>query len=145
MDAEIVKKHLAEVNEQLGQLDEERDVLVSLVRGYEGWLRLHGHTNGSKPKEAMPIPLPIKSPAKRGRTAIQGKVSMRSAVQTVLQRAHGEPIHAREILARARSMGAETSAKNPEAVIDLVCYTLKQRKKAPLERIGPMTWRWVGG
>ena len=144
MDAEIVKKHLAEVNEQLGQLEEERDVLVSLVRGYEGWLRLHGHSNGSKPVEAVPIPLPIKK-LRKARTAIQGTISMRSAVQTVLQRAHGEPIHSREILSRARALGAETTSKNPEGVIDLICYTLKQRKKVPLERIGPMTWRWVGG
>ncbi len=41
-------------------------------------------------------------------------------------------------------MGADSAAKEPTKVVDLILYTLKKRKGAPIQRVGPQTWRWVG-
>lgn len=121
MDERSVRAQLVETKDRLRQVDEEREILLSLIHGFEGWLRLHG--------AALPdIP--------------HGSVSMRSAVRRVLQEAHGAPIHTKEILKRAMEIGASTQADRPESVVDLTALTLS--KKEPVERVGPRTWRWAG-
>jgi hypothetical protein len=132
MEEKAVRKHLDEVKEALKANEDEHEVLLALLRGYEGWLRLHG-SNG----EAQ---LPLVE-AKRSATAPKGAVSFRRAVLAVLKDAHGEPLHTREILRRAQMMGAATAAKQPDAITDLMCYSLK--KQYPLVKTGPRTWRWA--
>jgi len=132
MEEKTVRDHLAEVREALKRNEEEREVLLALLRGYEGWLRLRG-SNGAtqlilaEPKAAPAVP--------------KGAVSFRSAVLTVLREAHGEPLHSREILKRVLSMGATTTAKQPQAITDLMCYSL--RDAYPIKKVGPRTWAWI--
>lgn len=133
MDAKMAREQLRELNEQIKNLDDEREVLLSLVNGYNGWLRLHGEQPPERPRKLAPR---SNVPA--------GDVSLRSAVLTVLKEAHGSPVHVREILARITALGAVTNAKSPEKVLDLVAYNLKTRKGEPLERVSPRSWRYVG-
>lgn len=46
MDAKTARAHLAEVHAQLARNEDEHEVLVSLARGYEGWLRLNPQEGG---------------------------------------------------------------------------------------------------
>ncbi len=73
-----------------------------------------------------------------------GDRSLRSSVLPILQDAGGSPLTTTDILERARAMGADSAAKEPTKVVDLILYTLKKRKGAPIQRVGPQTWRWVG-
>jgi hypothetical protein len=132
MDAKMAREQLRELNDQIKALDDEREVLLSLINGYNGWLRLHGESPPEPRKAVQRSNVPA------------GDVSLRSAVLTVLKQAHGSPVHVREILARITTMGAVTRAKSPEKVIDLVAYNLKTRKGEPLERVSPRSWRYVG-
>lgn len=135
MDAASVRQQLREVNAELARLDQERDVLLTLARGLEAWLALHG---GKDTPDQPQLPLG------RGRSSKPaGALPLRAAILQVVRDARGQPLHAREILARTRAMGADTSAKKPESVVDLVAYSWKKRGE-PLERSGPMTWRWAG-
>ena len=133
MEEKTVREHLAEVREALKKNEEEREFLLSVLRGYEGWLRLRG-SNGRQLEFVE---------SKAGPSAPKGTVSFRSAVLTVVREAHGEPLHSKEILRRARAMGATTTAKQPEAITDLMCYSLK--KNYPLEKVAGRTWRWAAG
>jgi len=131
MEEKTVRGHLDEVREALKKNEEEREALLEILRGYEGWLRLRGSNGQLKLAEAK-VPL----------AARKGVVSFRSAVLAVLREAHGEPLHSKEILQRALSMGATTTAKSPQAITDLMCYSLKEVH--PIEKVAPRTWRWRG-
>lgn len=141
MDAPMAREQLRELNEALKKVDEEREVLLSLVRGYEGWLRLHGN-KGDTATAPLPVPAP-RAKAKRS-TATLGTISLRKAVLQVIREAHGSPVHIKEISARAQALGATTTAKDPFRIVDLVAYNLKTRSDQPLERVSPRSWRWTG-
>lgn len=128
MDAKTVEKQLEEVKARLRQIEEEREVLIRLVQGFEGWLRLH--------PPASQTSLPI------AQVAAPPSISLQEAVLQVLKDAHGSPLHAREIYRRALDLGAVTNAKEPVNVTDLVAW--QQAKKHPIEKTAGRTWRWAG-
>jgi hypothetical protein len=137
MDAKMAREQLRELHDALGKLDEERDVYLSLINGYEGFLRLHGEGRSPLP------PASKVAPRESGSHTPQGKLSLRQAVLQVLTEAHPHPVHVKEILARVTAMGAVTNAKSPEKVIDLVAYNLKTRSGKPIERVSPRSWRYT--
>jgi hypothetical protein len=153
MDVPTVRQHLRELNERMTQLQEEEGVVRNLIVGYEGWLRLHGangHAATARPPEIVATtkarpkspekPIPTVRPSSRPK----GKESLNRTVLRIVQEAHGQPLHTSEILARAQAKGARTAAKKPERVIDLLLYSHRNRARAPVERVGPLTWRWIG-
>lgn len=141
MDEKKARRQLQDVKVALNKLDEEREFLVSLIHGYEGWLRLHGSSNGAATLTVRPRAARQSGAA---RTAPKGSVSLRQAVLQIVREAQGSPVHIREILARALAMGAATNAQHPERIVDLVAYNLKSRSNQPLERVSPRSWRWTG-
>ena len=52
MDIEGVRAQLRETQESLRRNEEEREILLALVKGFEGWLRLYGF------EKATTLPLP---------------------------------------------------------------------------------------
>jgi hypothetical protein len=135
MDAKSVRSNLTEVTAQLARNEEEHEVLLSLVRGYEGWLRLN-----PDPTAQMAL-LPLDVDPQRTGSQPKGSRSMRGAVLQVLKDARGEPVHGKEILARAYQLGAKTDAKNPLGAVDLMAHSLM--KSHPVEKVGPRVWRYV--
>lgn len=138
MDAKTVRGQLEEVTDRLTALDAERDVLMALRTGLEGWLALAGtgRTNGQATLDLVEPHRPAGKPV--------GSVSLRSTILPILRGAGGSPLTTHEIMVRARAKGADSAAKDPEGVIDLILYTLKKRSHAPVERLGPRKWRWIG-
>ena len=134
-----IRSQLEEVREALKSNEEEHDVLVSLLKGYEGWLRLRGSTNGAS---QLPIPT-LTEPPKRGSRGPKGTMSFRQAVLAVVRDARGEPLHVKEILDRTKKMGAITAAKDPYAITDLMSYSL-MKSSEPMKKVAGRTWKWVG-
>lgn len=136
MDEATMRGHLKELKKRLQFINEEQEVIVDLIRGYEGWLRLRS-------AGLRRVPFVPPKPTVRARPAhMDGKLSIRQAVIQTLRDAQGEPIHAKEILRRIRELGVSPNAKEPTGVIDLTCHSLKNAGK-PVERTGPRTWRWT--
>jgi hypothetical protein len=138
MDAATVRKHLAEITTQLGRNEDEHEVLISLQRGYEGWLRLNPEASPAPAPTPPMAPMFDVPPMKRGKPV--GSVSFRGAVLQILRDARGEPLNVREILPRALALGAATNAKNPLGAVDLMAHSLK--RSHPVEKVGPRTWRY---
>ena len=136
MEEKTVRAQLEEVQRALSRTEEEREVLISLVRGYEGWLRIHGVREGP----SQPLPL-RKSAGGRGRKP-KGRISLRSAVREVLREAQGEPLHSRELARRVLERGAVSESKKPANVVALVALGLK-RAGEPVDKVAPNTWAWV--
>ena len=134
MNEQDVREQLGELKEFLKRLDEQREVVASLVRGDEGWLRLFGSTNG---QSVVQFTLPSMDEQRSNRP--KGKISLRQAVREIVKGALGEPIHAKEIWLRAQALGAISQAKNPVATIDLTAYSITGMKK-----VAPRTWAWIG-
>lgn len=141
MDEMTVRAQLAEVQDELKRNEEEHKVLASLLQGYEGWLRLRGL--GKAPRSlvqtAKPPVVPAVKPKRKGRPG--GTISFKDAVLTVLKEARGEPLHSRELIFRARGLGAITRARRPAGVVDV---TMRALANEPIEKVAPRTWRWVG-
>ena len=133
MDADTIRGELDQVKAHLESNEEEKIVLLDLLHGYEGWLRLYGKKNGSGQVE-----LPLAAPRS---TAPKGEVSMRGTIKEILRESRGEPLHSKEIWRRAQERGVKSSGKNPVGLIDLTAYTLM--KTQPIERTAPRTWRWM--
>src|SRR6266567_3118642 len=76
MDEAIVRDQLEQVKAALVRNEEDHDALVSIVKGFEAWLRLNG-------KAGVTLPLPVAAPTSHNgkpvlaRHAIKGKVSVR--------------------------------------------------------------------
>lgn len=139
MDKTSVKAQLDQVKDRLSVLDAERDVLNTIRAGLEAWLTLgdKGRVNGAKqPTLRLGDP---KAPT--GKPV--GSVSLRGQVLPILQAA-GHPMTTAEIYASAQGRGAASGAKDPAGVVDLILYTMKKRNGAPVQRVGPQTWRWAG-
>jgi hypothetical protein len=135
MDEATIRRQLAEFENRLSRMDDERQALLDIVKGYQTLLRTMAMPDY---ESAEPPDFP---PGRTIRpTSIPPAISMRSAVARVLREA-GAPIHSKEILARVQALGASTTAKEPVSVVDLVVLGLQQRGK--VEKVGPRTWRWI--
>jgi hypothetical protein len=124
--SDSVTRRLRQVESEIQSLEQERDALASLKRGIDGLLQLHGPIRQSS--SGKPV----------------GQRSLRGAAIEVVQEARGQPLSTAEILERSRRKGADSKAKDPSGVIDLMLYTVKKRKGLPLERLPGGRWRWVG-
>ena len=134
MDEGTIRNTLDELRNELEQLDSRRERVLEAYRGLEALLALH--TSAGNP----PLFTMLSTNSK---TKPKGKRSMRGAVRKVIREAHGQPLHSTEILRRARALGANTAAKNPAAIIDLLMYAYKG-EGYPVEKTEPRTWRWAG-
>jgi hypothetical protein len=144
MDRATVNAQLKEVVERLAVIEAEREVLTTLRSGLEGWLSF----NPPQPRAVEPSPLrSIASRSRRIKSVQRGRpigsVSLRGVVPGIVKDAGGVPIHASEIMRRARAMGAESGAKEPESVIDLMLYMARKNRHLPIERTSKRTWRWT--
>jgi hypothetical protein len=149
MDEPTVRKQLSELRDELARFDDERNVIVNLIRNYETWLRLRGKDVGSGPPVVLRVPTIDATATVRAPTlhaedapAAEGGPSFRGSVLKVLKDAHGEPLHAKEILRRVEAAGASTEAKNALSVVALAIRSLS--KNQPIVKAGPRTWRWAG-
>ncbi len=136
MDADTIRKQLQEVQSELRRIEAVREVLLDLVKGYEGWLRLHDNP-------PMQPRLIATEGTTKGKRRTTGAISAREAIKRVLQDAHGEPLHSEEIWRRAEMLGARTNAAVPKDVVDLTLVGLRQR--FPIQRVAPRTYKWVNG
>jgi hypothetical protein len=138
MDETTIRRQLADFENRLAHIDDERQALQDIVKGYQTLLRAM-----SDPDEASsrPITFPASLAMSKASSTIVGSVSMRSTVARVLREAGGRAMHSREILEMAEKAGARTTAKDPVAVVDLVVLGLQQKGK--VEKAGPRTWRWT--
>ena len=135
MDEAIVREHLAEIRKALAGNEEEHEVLMNLLKGYEGWLRLHGET-----PSALQLGFSVNGEGK-GKTAPKGKLSLRRAVIQVLQDARGMSLHASEMWRLVQALGVQTSSPNPVGVVDFTAHSLK--RQGLVEKTAPRTWRWT--
>lgn len=143
MDEIAVRAQLGEVQDELKRNQEEREMLLTVARGFEAWLRLRGRSVRATPIEPK-VGAADTDVAKTDATnRPAGTISMRAAVLQVLQDAHGEPLSTDEILARARRMGAETRSARAASIVDLIAATLRNRYQQPVERVQPKVWRWA--
>lgn len=134
MDTTTVRQRLREATNELNGLEERRQALMSIIRGYEALVRL----DGPPEIEQMPVPLALDLPS-RGK----GSISFRGAVRQVLRDARGEPLHVREIFHRTQGLGATTMAKDPVKITDLMIYSLINREHEPIRKVAPRTYRWA--
>ena len=133
IDEETIRSQLADFQARLTEIDEERQAILGIVKGYEALLRAR-----TTPRD-VPVTLPRQQLPLKASVPV-GAVSMRSAVGRVLRSA-GRPMHSRDILTEAIRLGAATNAKAPESVVSLVLTSLKKQGK--VERVSPGTWQWV--
>lgn len=136
LDEDLVRQHLASVRAELARLDQEREAYLNLIKGDEAILRLRGSTPD------LQLHLSVVETKSTSAEPANGAISFRGAMKRVLQEARGEPLHSKEILRRVLEMGATTNAQDPQAVTDLMGYSLK--KSGYVEKIAPRTWRWIG-
>ena len=141
MNEESIRAQLAEFKGELSRNEEEHEALLNLVKGLEGWLRIKTKSTTNAVLPMFPeMPLVVAS----RKSMAKGPISVSRAVHQVIKEARGEPLHVKEILRRVLELGAITEAKDKMAVVDLVAHSLRKRGKAPIERIGSRTWKWVG-
>jgi hypothetical protein len=123
MEEKTIRKQLDEIKNDLAGNEAEHEVLVNLIRGFEGWLRLHS----TKPVEtSLPAPPKHKNP-----------ISFAKGVIKILQDAHGEALRSDEIWKRMQVLGIRSNAKNP---VDWVDWSAQNggAKRGEL----PRTWVW---
>ena len=140
MDEQTLRDRLTEARGELARLDTEREATVEYMRAMERLLKLKGP---GQLRLGITLPPPPGSAKLIRVVSGKGAPSMRSTVLKSLREAHGEPLHAKEILARAQAQGASTNSKDPEAVVDLMGYSLK-RSHPEVEKVAGRTWRWAG-
>ena len=130
MDEGTVRGHMDDLRERLKRIEAERDVILTLLKGYEGWLRLY--PNGS----VQQLPLP----AKPANVSAQHRkpLSIRRAIESVIREARGEPLHVIEIWRRVEALGVTSNSKDKPAMVDYTMYALDN-----VEKVEPRTWRWV--
>lgn len=135
MDEVTVRKNLDEIRGELDRVEEQREVLLSLMNGYEGWLRLNANGQRAQLKfpeaQQLPAPVPPLRPA-------PARPSFRGAAIQVLRDARGAALHTTEIWSRMLAAGVVSEAKRPENFIVLNYRTVPQA-----EKVAPKTFRWA--
>lgn len=139
MDESSVRGQLKEVQNALKINEQERDVLMSLLTGLEGWLRLPGRESQMRPHKATTVggmQTPDESAEEPKRP------SYRQAVLEVLQESPGQPIHTAELVKRVAAKGAVSNAKDVKGITDLNILNL-MKTHPEIEKVAPRTWKWV--
>lgn len=133
LNEQIVRDRLRQVRHALSKLDQEREVLLQMLRADERWLAWYTSTHQEVPPFADALPLAAE-PAKK-------RVPLTQALSDVLRSAQGAPLHVKEIWARAQDLGATTTADSPLASVDFALFNLA--KRGLIERCAPRTYRWI--
>ena len=121
----------ARMLEQLQQIEHNRRAMLRVKETLEAVRDWNGRTTKPTPVRVHPA-------------EPKGSMAVRQAVIEVLKEAQGQPLHSRLILGRVRAKGAIIDADDPVGVIDLAAYNIRDRNLAPLAKVGPRTWRYVG-
>lgn len=130
MDDLSIRQQIALIKKEIAAVENRRNTLVALLDHYEDLLRQLGLVI-----DIPLVPLP--------RSAIpKGEISFRQAVILALRNEPNEDLTTHHIWHRTKQLGAITGAKDPERVIDALCYSLK-KENYPIEKVGPMTWQWL--
>lgn len=137
MDEQAVREQLNEVRESLTRNEEEHEILLSLLKGYEGWLRLHGMQNGHSSPPHYQIPLEQEGSGRGGQP--KGAISFRQGVRQVYREARGEPLTQSEAWTRMQVLGVKSEAKSPIGLIGLTARTFETE----IEKVDTRTWRWI--
>ena len=129
MDERQVRLQLDETKELIRRNEEEHEVLETLIKGLEGWLRLHGAVQNGKSSPQLTLTVDA-----------NGNVgSWRKVCGGIVKDARGEAIHSKEVWARAQAIGLRTKGKFPVSAVDLTLRAMEQ-----IEKVGPRLWRWKG-
>ncbi len=132
MSEEGIRKQLDEVGRALTRNETEHEVLLNLLKGFEGWLRL----NSNGPQLTMTLPAPARKAAAQ---RLKNPMSFRKAVVKVLQEAHGEPLKEEEIWRRIQDLGVRTTSEKPLGWVGFLA------RKSGAEKVAPRTWRLPNG
>src|SRR6266508_2334212 len=126
MDEQAIRTHLQEIKAALTRNAEEREILLNLEKGYEGWLQLYS---------------PVKPPARTvkitiaagglGTNGTQAKPSLRQTIVQTIRDGRGTPVRAADILERARLLGVVSKAKKPLNAVDFAAWSLQHREGVP--------------
>lgn len=132
-----VRDQLKSVREALGKLDSEREALRGIEASLAAWLDLH-----AKPGDPQ---LPLGQPPARNGAArrgmVHGSLPLADAVLRALAMQPGTALDTSEILKRARDMGAKTTSKTPEKVVEWTIYDLVKKGKASILKVGPHRYK----
>jgi hypothetical protein len=135
LDDETLRARLSETREELARVDDQRAALAELLALYGRIAKARG-VQDVRPTDGA------KKVIVRRRGKVIGTQSLRGTVREVVRTA-GRPLRTTEILELVRAAGADTQAKDPVAIMDLIMYSLA--KKEPVEKVASRTWRWTGG
>ncbi|MBA4181408.1 MAG: hypothetical protein C0506_12525 [Anaerolinea sp.] len=143
MDSKAANEQLIWVRTQLAQLDKEREALAKIESGLVEWLNLQQpHPQPQLTPTAVKMDGPkISAAGHPYENKAKGSISMRAAIRQILAESPNQDIHTKEILDRARVMGAVTDAKNPLGVIDLNMARFLEIMPG-LEKVRGRKWRF---
>ena len=130
MNRDAMLQHMEEVRAELNILDQQRDALETLLRGYEVWLKAFPES-GAKLQRQLRLGVPGRGGAPLG------SVSFRKGLMEVMRQARGEPLIDDEIWRRMQALGVKSQSKHPQGFIGLWAGRLD-----PMEKVAARTWRW---
>lgn len=146
MDPEALDKWLAKVDRKLAKLQEDQDywrgirqAILTVRQAHKDLARLPDEQDLAPALSPVAPTDPASPPQRPGK----GALSFRQGLLRVLRDAHGEPLPAAEIVRRAATLGAQTTARDPARIADLSLWTFR-RDGEPVEKTAPRTWRWTG-
>lgn len=137
MDVQMIRRGLEETREQLARIEKEREVLLNLQKGFEGWLLIHEPTSAAGEDSSLvgsggPMPKPVS----RLRFRTKGDIPYVDAIRIALEEANGQSLTREAIAKRAAELGAKSEAKDILGLVDTMS------KRIGAERgDGPKTWR----
>lgn len=126
-----VREQLDEVRAALTKMDSERDALVQIEKSLVQWLDLHGPRLPLE--QRAPAAVTSSKPKDTPRFKTVGSIRLADAIIRTLRNREA-PMHTRDILETARSMGADTNSKDPEKVVEWTIYDIMKKRKAPLKK-----------
>ncbi len=147
MDELRIRQGLDTALAMLKEVDDQRDILVNMIDGYQALLRIRGN-NTSQPPPTQQMTMPItmvpaianaKKPGKRKGGGVRKANSWRALIKEKLQAESGQSILSKDVWAYLQSRGKTTKAKDPIAAVDLTARDIPGVKKT-----GPRLWKWVG-
>ena len=144
MDVQTVRQELEDTRKRLAHVEREREVLLDLQRGFEGWLQFQGALvpaelvssgGGATPvvdKESAAEPV-----SRRPNNRTKGSIPFTDAVRQVLEEANGRSLTRATIAERAQQRGARSESRDVRNLVDSLCKRMHGVEKGT----SPGTWR----
>ena len=130
MNRDAMRKQMEEVRDALNHIDQDREALETILKGYEAWFRVNP-SHGSNRQRQLALGV-----SGRGGGS-NGSISFRKGFMAVLEQARGEALIDTEIWRRMQEMGVISNAQRPLGFIGLTA------KRVPsAEKVAARTWRW---